>query len=176
MELVCREAADVCSVALCFGKIQVVGRKGGEEGVWLQGPVWGASTRGDAGMKGWALAASLDSWCSLADPPLTEDPGDLGSGNSIFFFLFCPEVFCLLHGPEGKAGLLPIFRGKPAPLGIQGLPCSCCMDMLWGTEGGGKCVPPGGRPEATPECPSYGQFLPAGRTKGKKSWCPKQEG
>lgn len=29
MELVCREAADVCSVALCFGKIQVVGRKGG---------------------------------------------------------------------------------------------------------------------------------------------------
>lgn len=39
-----------------------------------------------------------------------------------------------------------------------------------------KCVPPGGRPEATPECPSYGQFLPAGRIKEKKSWCPKQEG
>lgn len=71
-----------------FWKNPSGGQEVGEEGVWLQGPVWGASTRGDAGMKGWALAASLDSWCSLADPPLTEDPGDLGSGNSIFFFPF----------------------------------------------------------------------------------------
>lgn len=44
-------------------------------------------------MKGWALAASLDSWCSLADPPLTEDPGDLGSGNSIFFFSFSVQRY-----------------------------------------------------------------------------------
>lgn len=77
---------------------------------------------------------------------------------------------------KGKQDSSQFFRGKPAPLGIQGLLCSCCMDMVWGTEGGSKCVPPEGRPEATPECPSYDQFLPAGRTKERKSWCPKQEG
>lgn len=32
----------------------------------------GASILGDAGMKGWALAASLDPWYSLADPPLSQ--------------------------------------------------------------------------------------------------------
>lgn len=48
-------------VALCFGKIQVVGRKGeGEEGGVAAGPVWRPSVLGDAGMKGWALAALLD--------------------------------------------------------------------------------------------------------------------
>lgn len=74
----------------------------------------------------------------------------------------------MLHGPEGKTGLLPTLRGKPAPLEIQGLRCSCCVNMLWGTEGGGKDAAPGGRPEATPERPSYGQLLPAARTKEKR--------
>lgn len=52
-------------------------------------------------MKGWALAASLDPWYSLADPPLSWVSGDLGSGNS-FFFPSVPEVFCLLVDLKGR--------------------------------------------------------------------------
>lgn len=96
------------SVALCFGKIQVVGRKGeGEEGGVAAGPVWGASILGDAGMKGWALAASLDSWYSLADPPLSQlglwGPRFRKQG---FFFLLSRGVL-FACGPERKAGFLP---------------------------------------------------------------------
>jgi hypothetical protein len=58
----------------------------GEEGGVAAEPVWGPSILGDAGMKGWALAASLDPWYSLADPPLSWGSGDLGSGNSFFLF------------------------------------------------------------------------------------------
>lgn len=47
-------AADVCYVALCFGKIQVVGRKRGRgRGVAARACVGDLdSTRRDAGMKG----------------------------------------------------------------------------------------------------------------------------
>lgn len=103
-------------VALCFGKIQVVGRKGeGEEGVWRQGLCGGHSILGDAGMKGWALAASLDPWYSLADPPLSWVSGDLGSGNS-FFFPLCPRGVLFARGSERKAGFLPASSCQQGPM------------------------------------------------------------
>lgn len=77
------------------------GRGRGRKEVWLQGLCGGPSILGDAGMKGWALAASLDPWYSLADSPLSWVSGDLGSGNS-FFFPLCPEVFCLLVDLKGR--------------------------------------------------------------------------
>lgn len=138
---------------------------GGQEEVWPQGPVWGASTRGDAGMKGWALAASLDPWCSLVDPPLSWDPGDLGSGNHFFFFLSRGVLFT----PEGKAGFLPASSCTQAPPETQGSHSSCCVDRAMGSRRkGANSTAPGCRTGATQERLSYGQLPPAGRTKEKR--------
>lgn len=90
------------------------GRGRRRKGVWLPGPVWGPSVLGDAGMKGWALAASHDPWNSLADPPLRGGSGDLGSGNR-FFFPSVQRCF-FARGPERKAGFLPASSCKQGPL------------------------------------------------------------
>lgn len=48
------EAVDsvLCRTVLCFGKIQTGGQERGEEGVWLQGPAWGASASRRCGNEG----------------------------------------------------------------------------------------------------------------------------
>lgn len=133
--------------------------------MWLPGPVWGPSVLGDAGMKGWALAASHDPWNSLADPPLSGGSGDLGSGNRFFFPLSRGVLFA--RGPERKAGFLPASSCRQGPLETRGSYSSCCINMLWG--GGQKVVKrsPRLQTRATLECLSYNQLLPAWRTKEK---------
>lgn len=91
------------------------GRGRGRKGVWRQGLCRGHSILGDAGMKGWALAASLDPWYSLADPPLSWVSGDLGSGNS-FFFPLCPRGVLFARGSERKAGFLPASSCQQGPM------------------------------------------------------------
>lgn len=104
-------------VALCFGKIQVVGRKGegeGEEGGVAAGASVGALSPRRCRNEGWALAASLDPWNALADPPLSWGSGDLGSGNRFFFPLSRGVLFAC--GPERKAEFLPASSCKQGPL------------------------------------------------------------